>query len=731
MGKGRPKWRQAIAARGLVVAWIMVVLIDLLALVGLARLGYDDGLVRTFQSDSPHFARFQDFSQTFGGHDADYFLLLESESFADPQALLALHDFILELQLIEGVTSVISPFSLPLPDGSGTASRLNPDPTVSSDGLSLYLESAFKRQPALERFLSRDLKSALIIMQGTTEDQSELGAVINALAAETLASQGVSLTQTGFPVIRSGIVERLFNDFILLNTVGAVAGIIVAALALQSLLLAIFTAMASGTALLWVLGVMGFAGIQINVITIALPVLILVLSFSDALHLSLETRRLNREGNDDAISRAVWHVGPACILASVTTAIAFGVLALSSSALVAELGRTGAMASLLSGVAVLVVHPLLYSTLRRTKPLAQVNSGTPEPSGRFANWVFLPDLAHRRPKSFSFGALALLAIAVPLYLTAQPSFSLYENTAVDDPARVASVQIDDTFGPTGALHFSVALDPGQPLVDLKTAQATLARLAPDHNVYSLAEFGDYIQDIPSVLRARWMTSDNSTGLISLTFRYEDAESTRALITKLQSALAADSDSGSLTGSQATGLEAMTSQVSMEMLRDLNRCFLAAVLISGLLVAIWLRDPLAGLVALIPNVLPIACVGAWLAISGRGLEFTSGIALTIAFGLAVDDTLHVLNRLRLNLRGSIWAGRDAIRAAMHQVTPALVITSAVISFGLFGTLFASLPSVAYFGALSIAVFMLALVADLLVLPACLMVLSSIRKRRVAG
>ena len=59
--------------------------------------------------------------------------------------------------------------------------------------------------------------------------------------------------------------------------------------------------------------------------------------------------------------------------------------------------------------------------------------------------------------------------------------------------------------------------------------------------------------------------------------------------------------------------------------------------------------------------------------------------------------------------------------MDDVTPVLVITTAVLSFGLIGTFFSSTAMTAYFGGLTIAAFVLAILADLLVLPASLRLL----------
>ena len=84
---------------------------------------------------------------------------------------------------------------------------------------------------------------------------------------------------------------------------------------------------------------------------------------------------------------------------------------------------------------------------------------------------------------------------------------------------------------------------------------------------------------------------------------------------------------------------------------------------------------------------------------------------------------MVNRVRLEAApGKIQKESNAIGPAMALVAPALVISSFVLAAGMSGTLAATLPTVAFFGKLSIVVFALALVADLLVLPALLTLLS---------
>jgi len=147
---------------------------------------------------------------------------------------------------------------------------------------------------------------------------------------------------------------------------------------------------------------------------------------------------------------------------------------------------------------------------------------------------------------------------------------------------------------------------------------------------------------------------------------------------------------------------------------------------AVMIWLWLGNLRIALISLIPNMLPVTLIGAWLMLTGRGIEFSNGLALTVAFGVAVDDTLHVLNRLRLN-GGIVHFDRARVFAAIEEVAPALVTTSIVLVLGMGGTLLAENKGVSDFGKIAMAVYVLALIADLVILPAALAVFGPRRVR----
>ena len=112
-------------------------------------------------------------------------------------------------------------------------------------------------------------------------------------------------------------------------------------------------------------------------------------------------------------------------------------------------------------------------------------------------------------------------------------------------------------------------------------------------------------------------------------------------------------------------------------------------------------------------------------TGTGYSYTIGtggssvVALLVVFGLGVDALIHFLNRLRLEEQ----AGDEpeaAIRRARVLVGPAIILTTIVLAFGLGVTVFSDLPSLRTFGLVCGVTLIASLVADLVFLPATILV-----------
>ena len=112
---------------------------------------------------------------------------------------------------------------------------------------------------------------------------------------------------------------------------------------------------------LWSFGAFGLLGFPISFFMNAIPPLVMVISFAEAMHLTYGIRRRLREGDTvkEAVHETVRSVGPACVLTTTTTSVAFLSLLITDTAVIRDFGLSGAISVLLIFVASMLVVPSL------------------------------------------------------------------------------------------------------------------------------------------------------------------------------------------------------------------------------------------------------------------------------------------------------------------------------------------------------------------------------------
>jgi predicted RND superfamily exporter protein len=143
---------------------------------------------------------------------------------------------------------------------------------------------------------------------------------------------------------------------------------------------------------------------------------------------------------------------------------------------------------------------------------------------------------------------------------------------------------------------------------------------------------------------------------------------------------------------------------------------AALIIFGTL-ALAYRSLRLGLIAVIPNVFPLALTGTCLALFGGALELVSVCAFTVCLGIAVDDTIHFLTRYQKE-QARIADDKLAIRRAFSAVGAGLVMTTVVLLAGFSTVIFSGLRDHRIFASMGSLTIGAALFGDLLFLPALL-------------
>ncbi|MBN1411166.1 MAG: MMPL family transporter [Spirochaetales bacterium] len=142
-----------------------------------------------------------------------------------------------------------------------------------------------------------------------------------------------------------------------------------------------------------------------------------------------------------------------------------------------------------------------------------------------------------------------------------------------------------------------------------------------------------------------------------------------------------------------------------------------LLIILIIMSILFTNIKAGLLALIPNILPVAILFGVMGIFSIPLNIGTCMVAAVAIGISVDDTIHFMTRFNREMR-ELQDKNKAVEAVIHSELKPIMSTSIALALGFFILSLSSLVPIIYFGILTAVVMICALLADLLITPVLL-------------
>jgi uncharacterized protein len=167
--------------------------------------------------------------------------------------------------------------------------------------------------------------------------------------------------------------------------------------------------------------------------------------------------------------------------------------------------------------------------------------------------------------------------------------------------------------------------------------------------------------------------------------------------------------------KTTGTTILVADLTDNIVFSLSASILLAFLIISMIMGYMFRNLKLVLISLLPNIMPLLITAGFMGYFGVDIKPSTAVIFTIAFGIAVDDSIHFLARFRIeSIRNSNIV--DAIRITTQKTGRAIILTSMILLVG-FGTLGSSdFDSTMLMGQLVCLTIFMALLADLLFLPA---------------
>ncbi len=696
------------------------------------KFSIDGDLLRLYRGSGAEFDRYMALGETFGTFENDVYLLVTSPNLTDPDVLEDLRFLAFELELEPVAVGTLSPFSLRRPIEPGVTMPAVPEGMETREQVEAALTELRETDPIMRNLIMEGNSGIVMIMfpdPGMLRQQGDAAMVasLRSLIAN-YQSDDIQIELTGPAIWKGELMHAALNDQLTFMVIGVLLGFLTALLAFRTFWGALLATLAPAMTALWATGtILLFFG-AFTFLTNVVSALVLVIAFAESMYFCFYWLRLWQDGADphEALAETVRKVSPACALTALTTIVAFLTLMLAPGQGLHEFAISGALGMGIAFVALVTFLPLsLLVALRlgySTRRSPSVALTAPIPLfRRFAR------LAPSRIAAISL--IAAVALLVPHFLL-EPRFSFQDFLPRSSDSLETSRQIDMGVGGVAPVYIRVPLSGS--LEEMTDADFELIErvhaLAEDHfgvgKVISAASFRHYsdtgfsrqqiLGAVGPFLQRRFINEDRSEAMITaFSPTSEDASRTQEVI----EAVRADLTAAGLTGAEISGFRVLTAYASMSMIATLQQSLALAVLLSVLLIGLAFRSWKMALVSLIPNALPILLTELFLYSSGIQLQLTTVISLTVAFGIAVDDTIHFLaHYARARERGNSVA--EAVDATLDRVGPALIATTLILVAGCAVLMISTLPQVAMFGFLTVITLLAALIGDLIVLPAIL-------------
>jgi predicted RND superfamily exporter protein len=689
-------------------ASVIVLTVLVLILTSLTQLRFDNDINRVFLSDSPLSDAQRQYETAQTPKTSQVVAYVKSSAPFTAAELTTLRNIVLDLEFLDGAVNVASPFVVRMMPDVNAPNGRPVFPVDIPENYQQHLDAFTAQETDLPTFLSDDLTAALIsvdIDTKTTSLDAALLAIDAAFAA--IRTPTISTILTGENVITREIVAGLKDDLIALNLWGGLIVIIAAFALLRDMRLALLAVVPAFCGAASVLALSVLLDYPITVLSNVVPILMLVLGVGDGVHL---TSHLKTSGND--VADTIRRIGPACGLTALTTATAFASLMLISNEQVFEFAVLGALGAIIAFVMTVTIFALLARVTKLTD--------TPQPhfATRFAS--SLAGFGTARPTLTIALALVLLGVSTAGYLRTTPWFPLYQNLPDNSATQDANDAIARDFG--GVFRMIIEVDNDWD----KTQQLTkdLGAIAGPHVVLSEAGLARWLgdptaeptqaqlDDLPAALTQQLRPNVTTKRIFVLT---PEPMRNDAALARFDALYAAAKQGGA---DRIIGLPTVMRHEAVRLISQLSWGLLAASLGATALVALAFRSLRLVTVLIVPNILPLMLTGASLHLWAAGqLSPTAVLALTIAFGIAIDDSVHFLNRF-FQARAAGEPRKMAIETAIKTAGEVMVVTTALLSAGLCVTLFSGFFPIRLFGVMMIVTLWAALLIDLLLLPALL-------------
>ena len=556
--------------------------------------------------------------------------------------------------------------------------------------------------------------------------------------------------QSGIPVLRTRYVQLMVTDTIRFLIPVAIMIIILFTVVFRSWLALLIPMSIIIMVVIWTIGLMVILDIDFNIMTYIIPTLLFIIGIGDSVHFLVKYFGTLSDVKDKkkALSQTIEKIGTAIFLTSITTSIGFGSLIRSNIDIVRQFGVMTAAGVMFAFILTVTYLPAMIMLFKQT-PITKLKSYSLGIRINILKGFIKIVRSYPKPIIIFTFFFAVISIIGASKINSHNSLmdDLKPGTTLYDDIMIA----EERMGAILPLEIIVSLKNDSPneindirdpvfLEHLDKLQKYISSINDIGKMISMVdhikEFNRAMNDgnnifytIPNSRSAITQTvliyGDKFNSLTNfdyskarITGRVKDIDSKRASEIKTDIYNYVENNIPDYMKVEITGTTFLALATNDYLVSDLTTSFVAAFILITVVMIILFKSVPITLISIIPNTIPMLAMAAIMGYFDIILRPPTAMTFAVAFGIAVDDTIHYLTRYRMELPALKWHHRLANDRTIMTTGLAMITTTGILVTGFLILVFSSFTPTADFGLLAALTIFIALVCDLTFLPALL-------------
>jgi uncharacterized protein len=743
--------------------WVFfsILIITCLGMLSLSNVLIYTTVQKVLFADSPKYEKYKQFSKEFTG-DMLIIIGVENEELLKSENLDRFKRAVNELEkvkYVDKIDSLINAECIKKKDGFLGIEKYFDLLRYSPENQDEIINEIQNNSLYKGLLLSSDGKTTIVIIElsegfhkhGAEELPFIVKSIIKCFTSAGFTAQ--QLHPSGFLVAISEMFEQTFHTLSSITPAVLIILLLITYILFSNTWPVIIVGVITLLSCIWTMGFAVFLDREVNVFIAMAPSVIIIIAFSDVIHLFNTYQLYIFKGlrKQEAIIESCSEVGLACVYTSLTTFMGFIAM---SFVPVPSIRQYSIVLGIGVGVALLLAMTLTPILLQAAPAPILKKSQNPGIIDLFfnklINWSCNSVLNWPRVIISVFIFLTGVFLYGVIHLNIDQN--LVEKFDYDNHVRVSERFLKKHFHSTNV--FDIIIDLGesgklkdpQILVKIAAYQDKLESFPEVDRVVSIIdlisiihqevaplEFVDNGLLLSNDLAAKYILMlkafrrnqrtngprleklvNSDFSKIRLSIRIQNGNWRQSALFAETAANEAKHFFDSSVSVEPTGIIYLIGEFVDTLIDGQKRGIIFAYLIITVFMVIILGSFRNGIVAIIPNIFPLLALGGILGLLLEKVQSDTLFVALIAIGIGVDDTIHFLTRLKIESKGCDLS--NAIRQSLKFSGKGIIMTTIILSLGFLPFCTSNYYLTKIYGTLLPMTLVMALLADILLLPA---------------